>query len=234
MVDEGSEPVEATKVELTAEVVSAALSEIPVGGGILSAVAKGFVERRQNRRLNKFLVDLAADLRALEDRVNQEFVGSEEFEDLAEEVFSRATDTRSQARLDAFRALFLNTVIAKKPGYEDAAEVAALVDGFQERHIVLLRILADPLRADRELGNPVGEGGGFSTSFARILGTLLSEWDQDQIERTWENLGAWRLHNSGGIAGMMTDRGIHQLEGRLTEFGMKVTSYITTPVTSEA
>lgn len=227
--DQEVEGLSVTPAELTGEVVSAALSAVPVAGGPMAAIANGLISRRQNRRLNKFLVDLAADMKGLEQRINRDFAKSEEFEAVAEDVFSKAAETRQQEKLDALRAIFLNTLLSDRPSYDATAEIAQLVHDFQARHIVMLRILADPLRADQEMGNVVGSGGGIATSIMSIFRKLLPEWTEDEIDRTWAELHERKLHSTPGTKVMMTDRGIHQLEGRLTRFGQHVVGFLTHP-----
>lgn len=195
----------------------------------MAAIAEGIIRRRQNKRLNEFLLKIADDLKRLENHLHEEFMRTEEFQDLFEDIVSKAAEARQQAKLDALRAIFLNTILSDRPDYDEAAEVAALVDSFQERHVILLRILADPLRADREMGRPVGEGGGLATSINQILKRLLPEWDDDQIERTWQDLLSRQIHRTPGTKATMTDSGVHQLENRLAPFGSKVVRYITLP-----
>ena len=223
-------PIEATKGEAVGEVVSIALNAVPVAGGVLSGIASGIIQKRQNRRLNDFLIVLAQNLNELEARLNAEFMESESFQDLAEDIFSKAAETRQQEKLDAFRAIFLNTVSAYQPSYDEAAEIADLVNGWQSRHEVMLKILADPIAADERAGNVVGRGGGITTSISAIMRKLLPDWDEDQIDRTWQELYSAQLHRTPGTKTMMTDQGIHQLENRLEEFGKKVASYIHNPI----
>ena len=223
------EPIHSTPAETTAELVAMGLSAVPYGGSVLSAIANSLIQKRQNRRLNAFLVSLAKDLNLVQDRMNQDFVKSEGFHDLAEDIFSKAAETRLQEKLDALRAIFLNTVISDRPSYDEAAEIAALVHGWQPRHVILLRILQDPRRANRQMGGPVGEGGGLATSIIDIVQKLLPEWEEDQIDRTWKELYDARIHRTPETKGMMNDTGIRQLENRLSEHGQKVSTYLTDP-----
>lgn len=222
-------PIEPTGKEETIELVSIALGAIPQVGGVLSGIAINLIQKRQNRRLYKFLIDLANDLKSLQDQVNQEFMKSDEFEDLVEDIFTKASESRQQEKIDSYRAIFINTLLSETTAYNEAVEIALLVEGWQPKHIVLLKILANPLRADEDMGNPVGNGGGISTSINEILKRLLPDWDSDQIDRTWQELHDARIHNTLGTHTMITDRGIHQLEGRLTRFGQKVVRYLTNP-----
>lgn len=223
------DPVKSTSAEATAEVAAIALSAVPVAGGVLSGIATAVISKRQNRRLNEFLTTLAADLSELKDSVNADFVATEEFQDLAEDVFAKAADTRQKEKLEAFRRIFLNCVVSENANYDEAAEMAAVVDRWQPRHIVLLWILADPAGADRARGDVVGPGGGLTTSISQILSKLVPTWDDEQIERTWQELYVARIHRTAGTKTMMTDKGIGQLENRLTEFGQKVAHYLSCP-----
>jgi hypothetical protein len=218
--------LEQSRAEEIAEIATIALEAIPYAGGILAGTASYVIERRKNRRLNQFLLDLSEDLKSLEDKINRDLVRTEDFEDLCEDIFSRASENRQQEKLDSFRNLFVNTMIADNPDYNEAAEIAQLIDSWQPRHIILLRIMGAPLDFDNAMGNPVGEGGGIYTSINQILQKLFPEWNPDQIDRTWKELNDARVHKTPDTRTMISDHGIHQLENRLTEYGKKVVDYI--------
>jgi hypothetical protein len=220
-------PIKPTPGEKAMEAAAIAFNAIPYAGGVLSDVAQAVISRRQNRRLNEFLLNLANDLSRLKSSLNAEFLKTEDFHDLAEEVFGKAAETRQADKLQALRNLFVNTILSANPTYDEAAEIIRMLEGWQPRHIVLLRILADPIAADRSMKNAVGPGGGTLTSINQILRKLLPGWDEEQIDRTWNELHDARIHATRGTRAMMTDRGIHQLEGRLTEFGQRVAWYLT-------
>jgi len=223
-------PANSTPAESTVEVTAIALNAVPVVGGVLAGIANSLITRRQNQRLNKFLVDLATDLKAVSQRINTEFVQSSQFADFAEDVFSKAAETRQQEKLSALHAIFLNTVLSNRPKYDEALEVADLVHRWQPRHLVLLKILDNPRAADQQMGKVVGDGGGISTSINQILRKLLPEWDDDQIDRTWQELHDARIHRTPGTKTMMTDTGIGQLQNRFDDFGRKVASYLREPL----
>ncbi len=223
------QPLEPTTGERAGEVVAIALNAVPIAGGVMSDIAGAIISKRQNRRLNQFLVTLAENLKNLESRVNSDFLQTEDFQDLAEDVFSKAAETRQQEKLDAFRAIFVNTVLSDSPTYDEASEIVDLINGWQPRHIILMHILADPAAADKQMGNVVGPGGGLTTSISTILHKLLPEWDDDQIDRTWKELHDAQMHRTPGTKTMMTDQGINQLQNRVTDFGKKVARYLVVP-----
>jgi hypothetical protein len=229
-MSESERPVNPTAAETTGEMVAIALEAVPAVGGVLAGIATAIISKRQNRRLNDFLIALARDLRELRDRVNTVFTQTDNFQDLAEDLFSKVAETRQPDKIEAFRAIFLNTILSGRPNYDEAVEIADLINRWQARHVILLRILADPLSADQQMSGAVGPGGGIATSINQILGRLLPHWDDDQLDRTWKDLYDDQIHRTPGTKVMMTDRGIHQLENRLTDFGKKVARYISAPL----
>jgi hypothetical protein len=221
--------LESTSGERSAKLASVALNAIPVVGGFMSSIANEIIAKRQNRRLNEFLLELAEKMQDLDEKLNQKFIQSEDFRDLAEDIFSKASETRQKEKLEAFKALFLNTILSDKPNYDEASEIAIFVDRRQPRHIIMLKILSDPKKADNEMGELLGKGSGLATSILSMLKILLPNWDDEQIERTWQELYDDRIHRTDGVKTMMTDKGIRQLENRLSEFGKKVASYLKEP-----
>ena len=224
-----NDPIKSTLGESAGEIVAITLNAVPMVGGVLSGIANSIIAKRQNRRLNDFLLVLANQYEEFLDRINHDFVQTEEFEDLTEDVFSKASECRQKEKLDAFRFIFLNSILTDRPNYDTSAEILDLVNRWQPRHVILTRILADPLAADAEKNNAVGSGGGITTSIGQILSALLPTWSDDQISRTWKDLYDHQIHQTSGTKTMMTDRGIHQLENRLTSFGQTVAKYISDP-----
>jgi len=219
-------PIKATNGENAIKTISIALNAVPWVGGILSDVANFYITERQNNRLNDFLIDLGERLQALKDRINRDFVTTEEFKDLTEDIFSKASEARQKEKIEALRNIFINTLLSNKPDYNEVLEIIDLISQWQPRHIILLKILSNPMFADEQAGRVVGEGGGLFTSINKILRSLLPEWNEEQIERTWQDLYDAKIHRTQGNKAMMTDSGIHQLGNRLTNFGIKVANYL--------
>lgn len=231
MIDE-KDPVHTTGRERAGEGIAIALSAVPYVGGPLAEIAKGFVTDRQNRRLNAFLKELAEDLDTVKGRLNAALGGSEDFQDFAERVFSAAEQTVQQEKLDALRAVLLNTILSSPPQYDRGLELVELLLRLQPRHLVVLWILEDPGHADREAGGVVGEGGNITTTISQILLKLLPRWEEEEIARTWEGLRREELVGGVHIKAMITDRGYHQLDGLLSSFGQVVVSSLRNPAES--
>jgi len=231
--DEWIEPPEAPLAEEVTQGIAVAMNAIPYGGGVLAGIVQSVISRRQNRRLNDFLNRLVKEVQGIKDQLNEEFMKSEDFGDLAEEIITKAADTRQAEKLDAFRAIFLNSILSDHPDYNEISEIADLITRWQPRHTIMLKILFNPRNADQQMGIVIGDQETAFSSIRGLLKKLLPEWTDDQIERTWKDLYDANIHATPGIKTMMTGRGISQLENRLTEFGMRLASFIRNPVSEE-
>jgi len=224
------EPLKESNVETTLEVVNIALEAIPYVGGVLSSTASFFLEKKKNERLNKFLLQLAQDLNSLNDKINKDFIQTEDFSSLVEDIIDKASQERQTEKLNALHNILLNTMTSRNPQYDEALEIAKLVQSWQPRHITMLKILSNPKSADEQMGNIIGEGAsGSITSMMEILGKLLPHWTTDQIQRTMEDLNRDHIQDIIHLRTMITNKGYHQLEGRISKFGKRVLIYISNP-----
>ncbi len=213
--------------ETAVHVAAAVGIAFPLAGFLGGAAARGaelVLERRQNGRLADFIEKLATDLRRLEARLNKT-LHAEDVEDFAEDAFTKAATMRDSERRDALRAIFLNAVLSEAPNFNETSEISDLVARWRDRHIILLRVLANPAAADADSGGTARTASGF----LHVLGRLLPRWTPDEITRTWQDLHRDRIHNTETISGITSGRGTQLLENRLTPFGRKVAAYITIP-----
>lgn len=219
------ESLRPTKPEDAAAAAAIPLRLVPGVGGALGAMASQIVARRQNRRMQGFLERLSHDLVQLEERIDRDFLETEEFFDLAEDVMTKAADSRQEEKLTALRTVFLNTLLEEDPSYDRAAEILALLDGWQPHHIMLLRILENPPAAEAALGHTVTAGG----SIQSVLEELLPSWRPAEITRTWDALYDDRMHRTQGTRTMMSGSGVRVLSERLSPFGKEVAAYLHEP-----
>ncbi len=220
-----TDPTESTVSEMVIEELALMANAIPVVGGIVSGIAVDYVSSRKNTRLNIFLKELYKELKQLGEKISEDKANDEEFRNIVEDIFDKASACRQQDKLDAFRALFINITIANAPDYNEALEVASLIDRWQDRHVIVIKLLEDPWGAT---GEKMGSGYG---SMGSIIGALRNalKWDDEQITRTWAELYATRIINTEGIKVMMSTSGAAALENRLTPFGLTVARYTKNP-----
>lgn len=228
-MNKDNEQLDSTSLENTIEIVSLAINAIPLVGGTISGVANMYVKSRQNKRLNEFIIQLSTDLKCLENRINSNIANTEEFKYFVEDIFSTVEQCKQKEKINAFRCLFLNFSISAKPRYDEALEILDLVKRWQDRHIIILKILND---ADEKTNENItySFSNGSNGSIDITLKNLLPEWDAGQIERTWNDLYDSKIHSTPNITFLCSDSGIKLLQNRLTIFGKKVSDYLKEPI----
>jgi len=208
-----------------------ALSLVPVFGGAFSTLAGAYIPERREKRLLDFIAQLGSDVHQLKGKINETYVTTDEFAFLFEKTFRGVMDNYHQEKIEAFRAAFLNALVAPVDLNSETQELyIRLISDLTPRHIRVLRALVEPAIFDKANGSKVGSGSGMTTSLIEILGKLFPEYaeaEMDYIVADLDNLALTRMHSA--LRTMMTDTGIHQLEGRLTKFGQDFVGFITMP-----
>lgn len=231
MPDESDLPGEVTGGELATEAFAGLISAVPAAGGPLAAIATGILRRRQNRRLGQFLRDLNEDLIEVRETIDEGFTETEDFKDLAEEILSRAADTRQREKLKAYRAIFVNTVTADQPRFDQAAEIATLVSRWQPTHIEFLRDFSEVSRKrtpfPRRRAKAPSEGAareGVLEHMAEILG-----WPLPQVRRIWQELYASGVVRERITRSRQWDTEEIRVLTMVSEFGEEVIDFLAHP-----
>ena len=207
--------------ETAAELVSLALQVIPVVGPIMSSTAMFFLDREKNARLNRFLIQLSQDMKILNDKINLDFIRKDEFRDLVENIFSKATQTRQQEKLDSFRTIFTNTITSSDVSYSTIEEITDLVQSWQTLHIRLIKILNDPHKF-AETTQPAITTDGNQWTLSGFFSRFLPEYNNELLRRIWTRLfvdGVINMDYQPNKSIFFT-RGIKT--GYLTKFGEEI------------
>lgn len=240
-------PIYTHPVEQQIEIAAALAGAIPFAGSVASEIIRAVAVRRQNRRLNEWLESLREDLERLgESSLNRDFLESEEFQDLFEEIATQVSDTRQEEKLDAYRALFLNTVKAPEPSFDRAAEITSLVSRWQPAHIVLLRnlvALEGPIPFSRRLvRNPAAIA---RREAPRVVRRAVTEPEETPPPRRvvrdlfWTHILDYDYRVRGASADAQQRMGVKlshvkpvNVSGQVevTDFGREVVRYLTVPM----
>jgi uncharacterized membrane-anchored protein YjiN (DUF445 family) len=194
------------------------------------------------------LEDLIADLNRVEDQINQDYMQSEDFHDLAEELLSNAADTRQQERLDAYRAIFVNAVKREEICFDEASEVSTLIARWLPSHIEFLALLAQQRRFkgmeikrnDRtflarvhkeryELPQTTVRKRGLEQLARKI------DWEPERVRRVWQELAASGVVNLHIDYLEQEDGVVDQIEGRFypTPLGERVLRTLNNPASRD-
>ena len=216
MTHEPSPPTDRTDKALIAGSVIASL--VPWLGGPVSNVLSGIGTERKFKRIRDLLDDLADQLKDFESEVAQDYVKTDDFQELLEHTLKRAADERN-AEVRGLYAKFLRRVIAE-PGddYDHQMEVLRAVETLRIEHIVVLHaFLAEPTsnEASALAGSPM------QTLEGR------TGLDRDRIEPVVETLDGLKLTKArDSLFTLMTANGAVSLQGRVTGLGIRVLDYL--------
>jgi hypothetical protein len=110
-------------------------------GGVLAQVFAGISSDRSVRRLAETISALQGELERLSG-AQEEYVRSEDFEDLCERALMQAADERHEAKRKMY-ARFIAGLTASTPvAYDERRQQLRTLDELQLRHIEALRMLA--------------------------------------------------------------------------------------------
>ena len=213
-------------------VVTAGLNAVPFVGGSLASLIDDYIPKRKEERLREFLRDLAEDVQQIQDRLDEsskDHVRTDEFAYLIEKSFRGAMESYQKEKIEAYRAILVNSLLPNAPDEDRKLFFVSLVDALTPLHFRIMRILRDPEGYDAATGNRVGAGGGLSTSRKEILQKLMPEYEADLLEATWRDLNVRGVVTTDSLGGMITDRGISQMARLLTPVGKQFVGFVTLP-----
>ncbi len=120
----------------------AGLNAIPVLGGVIATFVSEYVPRQKQRRLVSFVQDLAEKLREEEDRIDREFVKSEEFAGLVEDVIDSAQQRRNVEKHRYYASLVAGSATHARPTEEERDRLLDALDRLRLPHLRLLHVIA--------------------------------------------------------------------------------------------
>ena len=213
MPEGGLDLPNATKVERALDVAAGVASIVPWLGGPVSSVLEGMSIGRKMNRVRLVLEGLASDLKDLRSEASENYVRTEDFEDILESTLKRVADERDDQKLAAYRA-FLRTAI-KQPGaasYDDLNQVLRSLSELRPIHLQVLRAM------DQE-----PEPGGIN-SFGHLqtLRIRLPGSTEEQLLDALADLNRLGLAERGAWKMMMTPHGAADLRHLVTRLGQRL------------
>lgn len=216
----------------TRNAIIAGLNSLPVVGGLFGTLTDKYIPERKGRRLLEFIAKLRVDLDRLQARLQTKYIQTDDFAFVFERTLRGVEENHQAEKLDAFRGILLNALISgAKVAAEERELFLRVVDSLTTRHMRILRALANPVAYDVQQGRRVGEGSDQgSTSMDQIVTKLFPEYTLNELDYLFVDLNGLGLIKPRGVGKtMMTDKGIHHLEGQLTPFGQAFVKQIAVP-----
>ena len=226
MADQSSDPSEAGALDPSVldepslrdtnlAVGRALLELVPFAGGFIAEIL-GNIPRQRELRQREFIRELAEALNDVQTDLDESFVRTDDFMDLAEDFFERTQSRREMEKIAYYAAALANAATPERP---ETAEMARMVDVLRELRPAHLRLLA--VVATTTHGGPDG-----AMSVDQVLAGVLPEEPIERIRMDWADLA--RLNVLQGYpSGVMSPGAANDLTTRLTPFGQRFHQFVT-------
>lgn len=209
-------------------VVKAAINAVPYVGGFVGSLINDYIPTNLSSRRDEFIITFAEELEKVKDQVNEGILREQYFTTIVIETFRNAVATHEQVKIDAYRAILLNTLIAQEPDSDEILMMLHLTNSFTPLHLKLLKLFSNPgayLANDKEVGERFAEvTGGSPQDLARAC---FPNYDHEILALTLSELDTARVCIS--VSGVMKMPRKDLLAPQISQFGRKYLSYISIP-----
>jgi hypothetical protein len=211
-------------VERLISIFKAASSFDPVAGAIVSLIAD-YIPNQRQVRLEKFAKEVAENFNKFKDEVNDDFIKTNEFAFIFERCFKGVVENYQTEKIQAFKAVLINTLRDNKLPQDQKELFLSLVDRLTILHIKLLAFLTDPYDYVDSRSIPRHHVQG---SFKEFLPRVFPGTTVDHLRVIIHDLfGYGFTRDDQGIIDLMTmSRGFELISGRVTPSGREFLGFI--------
>lgn len=211
-----SEIVLSTRVDTALDVISFVASAVPWVGGPISNVLSGYSGKRKMDRVAEVMEGFATQLHDFKSKESEEYVKTEEFEELLENTLRRAADERSQEKRLIYRAFLVDSIKCPGQSYNDQIRFLRALEELQPDHLSILVALGqEPVPTSGMMGSPL-----------QTLTDRLEGFTEGHIKELVEQLNAMRLTKLTSLHVMMTASGAQDLQRTVTAFGQHFLQFL--------
>ena len=195
---------------------------VPVFGGAVSNVLTGWSQARRMARVREVLEHLARDLTATRQAIREDYIRSDEFEDLLDQTLRRVAAERHEAKRRLYAAFLAGAVTSPGEPYHEQLRFLRTLEELQPDHIRIIgAMLQEPPRDS-------GASGGMG-SISQTLRLRLPDIPPDRIADLAEQLAVeLRVATTDRqvLNGMMSGHAAEDLRDRFTPYGKRLVSYL--------
>jgi hypothetical protein len=162
----------------------ALLNFIPVIGGVASSILGDAWADRQYQRFKEMVDSLAIDFETHKEHINEAFVQEVDYLDIFVKTARKVKDERNEAKRVAYKNILLNGAILENASYDHMERNIFILNQLFENNLLFLSYLYNFKFSDF----PPGLEKNITSSYLRVLHTIFSNWDIDQIIFTVQEL----------------------------------------------
>jgi hypothetical protein len=196
-------------------------------GSPLATLISEFIPSRRMLRLEKFAEELADEFKKLEENIDIEFITSDEFAFLFEQCFKAASENYQKEKLDAFKAIIINSATDLDLDSTEKEFFLNLTKQLTVLHINLLLFLNDTHGYIKRRNLRESQIQGRYKDFFPII---FPDVDFDTLKIALDDLNKYGLTQleSGSFGTITMTSGLQLLGDRqTTSFGNKFIKFIT-------
>ncbi len=207
--------------------IKAILAGFP-GTGAISSLITDYIPSQRELKLAQFTENIASDLSKLEDRINQDYIKTDEYAFIFEKCFKGAVENYQKEKVIAFRAILVNSLIDFEKTQIEKEYYLNLINNLSLLHIQILTFMASPKTylEYNGLENSLVSGG-FSNFFPKVIPNANIEI----IKLAFKDLNNYGFLNtdSGIFHTMTSSQGWDLLGDRVSKNGREFIDFITLP-----
>jgi len=207
------------------KIFKAAAATTPFCGGIASLMSD-YIPSGKFQRLEEFAKQIAKDLGELSNRIDEKITQTDDFAFIFEQCFRGVAENYQKEKLEAFRAILINSALAIDYSQNEKEFFLSLVNRLTVLHIQILKFATKPCEYLEENNIPKEKiQGGFSSFFPiAIPGVSL-----EVIKSAFSELHQYGLLNTQVDIFHTTTaaQGLQLLGDRSTELAKKFIDFCT-------
>lgn len=216
-----------SSAEHIVNIFKAGLATAPFCGGIASLIAD-YIPSGKQKRLEEFTEQVAKDLNEFKQRVDETKILTDEFAFIFERCYRGVAENYQKEKLEAFRAIFVNTLIGTDLSDGEKEYFLGLVNNLSVLHIRILRFMFDPKSYLEAQGIPLDKiRGGFSEFFPIAIPGI----EPHVIEAAFSDLYQYGLIGTDKkiFRTVTAGKGLELLGDRVSELGKRFITFCTVP-----
>jgi hypothetical protein len=198
------------------DVAAVVTGAIPWLGGSISSVIGGISAGRKYERVRHVLNGVVEDLRDFKSKASEEYVRTEDFEELLEKTLNQVSEERSEEKRKLYRAFLTEAIASPGKPYDEQVRFLRTLDEIQPDHLRIIKALSQP---------PEG-GSGISGSPSNTLSLRLPDMPKERIGDLVGQLNDLRVIGMTSLNTMMTFHGAQDLRHSILPYGKRLLAYI--------
>lgn len=215
-----------TSKDYIAIALKTSLSNVPVVGGMLVELMDSFIPESKAKRLLEFVAQLRIDVDRIQNRINKEYVKTDEFAYLFEQTFRAVNENYQKEKIEAFRSILVNSLINTNVKSEEKELILNTVKNLTVRHIKLLKMFSNPEKYVQE--NRIQISNYSSAATITIFNEIFIGYDDAQIRLILNDLYNMGLTNldTEQLNTQLSYYGLDMVKNRLMPFGRSLVRFI--------